>query len=487
LPKAVDLLRPAAPAGAPAESVQESSAPANVQRFVLDNGTILLWKRFTTTPLVSAQMYALGGVTAEDASTNGLGNLAMHLAPRGAAGRTARQIAEYFDSIGGGLATSCGNNTWLWNMSCAKDDLPAALAVYADVILRPTFSPTEVAQMKRRIDAQITGQDAEWHDRAFRFFRTQFYGPNHSPYQFMPIGTIANCDGFTADQIAQWYTQKILAAPRVLAIFGDISADQAQKLAQSLLGGGPKVPAPESHSFNAAAPSPDTTTPFINVSAVQIQKTDQGPASVMIGFHSGSIIGEPTEAAATRAFTLAAGFGYPTGYIFETLRGLGLSYEAAAYDSPGRSADLPGCMIAYAGCDPSKVTQVTDLILLNMARLQGTDADMQPDWFTRSKELIATADAMEHETPDEQAERDALDELLGLGFDYHTHLNDAINNVLLDDVRGYARTRLRDCVVTICTPDPSAVQVSTGRRDYAAFPKVDLTPKGVQLDTGAPR
>jgi len=144
-------------------------------------------------------------------------------------------------------------------------------------------------------------------------------------------------------------------------------------------------------------------------------------------------------------------------------------------------------MIAYAACDPSKVTQVTDLILLNMARLQGSDTDMQPDWFTRSKELIATADAMEHETPDEQAERDALDELLGMGFDYHTRLNDAINNVTLDDVRGYARTRLRDCVVTICTPDPSAVQTAVGQRIYPAFPKVDLTPKGVQLDTGAPR
>jgi zinc protease len=489
LPKAVDLLRPAAPAGAPAEPGSEQSAAgqAGVQRFVLDNGTVLLWKRFTTTPLVAVQMYALGGVTAEDAATNGLGSLSMHLLPRGAGNRTARQIAEYFDSIGGDLGTSCGNNTWLWTMSCAKDDLPAALAVYADIVLHPTFAPPEVAEMKRRIEAQIAGQDADWHDRAFRFFRSQFYGPAHSPYQFMPVGTAANVHAFTPDQVSQWYSQKVLTAPRVLAIFGNISADQAQQLAQSLLGGGPKVPAPPTFSYAPPAQSADATTPFINVSAVQIHKTDQGPASVMIGFHSASVIGEPAEAAATRAFTLAAGFGYPTGFIFETLRGLGLSYEAAAYDSPGRSADLPGCMIAYAACDPSKVTQVTDLILLNMARLQGSDTDMQPDWFTRSKELIATADAMEHETPDEQAERDALDELLGMGFDYHTRLNDAINNVTLDDVRGYARTRLRDCVVTICTPDPSAVQTAVGQRIYPAFPKVDLTPKGVQLDTGAPR
>jgi predicted Zn-dependent peptidase len=252
------------------------------------------------------------------------------------------------------------------------------------------------------------------------------------------------------------------------------------------LGGGAKVPPPQSRSFPPENAQADSATPFVNVEKVQIKKTQEGPASIAIGFKSSSIIGEPDEAAATRAYTLAAGFRYPTGYIFETLRGLGLSYEAAAYDSPGRSSELPGCLLAYAACDASKVTQATQLMLLNIARLQGTDDDMQADWFARSRELISTADALEHETPESQAERVALDELMGLGFDFHDKLNQWIDNVTLDQVRAYARTRLRDCVVTICTPDPESVQISTGKKEYTSFPKVDLTPKGIQLDTGAP-
>jgi predicted Zn-dependent peptidase len=234
------------------------------------------------------------------------------------------------------------------------------------------------------------------------------------------------------------------------------------------------------------ASAADDATPFIHVERVEVQKTDVQPASVIMGFHSNSVIGDSGEAAVTRAYTLAAGFGYPTGYIFETLRGLGLSYEAAAYDSPGRSGQYPGSFIAYAACDPRNINQVTQLMLLNLARLQGTDDDMQPDWFNRSKELIATADALEHETPDAQAERDALDELMGQGYDYHDKLNAKIDSVTLDEVRAYARTRLRECVVTICTPDPTSVSVQAGKFEFPAFPKVDLTPKGVQLDTGAP-
>jgi zinc protease len=487
LPKAVDLLRPAAPAGGTGPTQEAAAGPQEVQRFVLDNGTVLLFKRFTTTPLVSVRMYAVGGVTDEDAATNGLGNLTMSMLARGTATRSAAQIAEYFDSIGGEVGASCGNNTFSWSMGCSKENLPAAMAVYADMILHPSFPDSELAEMKQRVAASIAGQDAEWHDRAFRFFKKEFFGPGNEPYQFMPIGTIQNVKVFTADQMKQWYAEKVLTAPRVLAIFGDVSTDQAKQLAQSLLGGGEKVPAPQSHPFPTAAAPPPAATPFINVSAVKVEKVDQGPASVVIGFHSASIIGEPSEGIATRAYTLAAGFGYPTGYIFETLRGLGLSYEAAAYDNPGRSDQLPGCMMAYAACDAGKVNQVTDLILLNMARLQGTDADMQPDWFNRSKELISTADALEHETTAQQAERDALDELLGLGYDYHLHLNQEMSTVTLDDVRAYAATRLRDCIVTICTPDPDSVKVAAGRREYTSFPVVDLTPKGIQLDTGAPR
>jgi len=117
--------------------------------------------------------------------------------------------------------------------------------------------------------------------------------------------------------------------------------------------------------------------------------------------------------------------------------------------------------------------------------LQGTPADVQPDWFTRSKLLITTADALENETPTQQAMTAGIDELLGLGYDYHHGFPDRINAVTLDQVRAAAKTRLRQCVVTVCTPNPDAVNIKTGPRSYTEFPPVDLTPRGVQHDTGA--
>ena len=80
-----------------------------------------------------------------------------------------------------------------------------------------------------------------------------------------------------------------------------------------------------------------------------------------------------------------------------------------------------------------------------------------------------------------------MDELLGLGYDYHASFDALVGGVSLDDVRAYARAKLRNCVVTVSTPDPDAVKIDPGKRAYDAFPPVDLTPKGIQLDAGAPR
>jgi zinc protease len=230
---------------------------------------------------------------------------------------------------------------------------------------------------------------------------------------------------------------------------------------------------------------PETSEPVIRVERVAVQKTDQPLAGVVIGFHSNSVIGDPANFPIVVADTMCSGYTYPTGYLFETLRGRGLVYVVHAQNVPGRDASLPGTFMAYAGCDPGKVTEVVDLMLENIARLQGTPAEMQPTWFARSKQLINTTEAMNNETPSEQASTAAVDELLGVGYDYHKSFAERVNGVKLDDVRLAAHQRIWSCVVTICTPEPTRVATKAGLRTYDGFPPVDLTPRGVQHDTGA--
>jgi predicted Zn-dependent peptidase len=91
---------------------------------------------------------------------------------------------------------------------------------------------------------------------------------------------------------------------------------------------------------------------------------------------------------------------------------------------------------------------------------------------------------MNQQTPADQAKTAAVDELYGLGYNYHDKFADNVKAVQLDAVRNVAQARLRKCVVTVSTPAPQLVTVKTGERRYATFPEVDLTPKGVGHDAG---
>ncbi len=487
LPKAENLLRPADSTTHPATTEIASS----VRRVVLDNGTVVLLKRIGTSPLININMYSLGGVTTENEQNNGIGNLAMQMLSRGTTTRSAQQIAEFFESIGGSVETACGNNSWYWNSSCLKSDFDKTMDVYADVVNHPKFDDSELAEMKQRVDAQISSEDADWTAQSFRFFKHEYYGPQNNPYQFMPMGTTENVDKLTVDQLRDWYTKKILTSRRVIAIYGDIDLDHTEAVVRKSIGQlkdgavaqTQPVQAPPKLTLTGS-PGYTNASPAVDVKSVKVQKTQQALAGIVVGFNSYSTQGDPANYILDVGQTMAGGWGYPTGYLFETLRGRGLVYVVEATNNPGRSHDIPGSFYVFAGCDPSKVNEVVDQILLNIGRLQGADADMQEDWFNRSKLLITTADALDNETPASQASVAAIDELFGLGYDFHSQFALGIKAVTLAQIRATAALRLHDCVVTVSTPDPASVKVSSGVRVFNSFPTVDLTPRGVQHATG---
>lgn len=486
MPKAEDLLRPVAPTTRPVEATPATA----ITRTVLEDGTILLAKQMPASPLVSVQMYALGGITLEDDKNSGIGNLTMEMLPRGTKTRTAAQIAEFFDSIGGSFDTTVQANYWTWSVSVLPQDLETTFEVFADIVNNPAFDAAESDSMKKRILASIAAQDADWLSQAFRFFKKSYYAPMNSPYRLMPTGTAQTVPTFTPGQLRSWYVQKVLPARRVLAIFGNVDPAQAQKLARHYLRGTPPPSAAPNaqqagDSQKACAAADTSPSAGVNVTRVEIQPTQQALAGILIGYKSDSYLGDPANYSIDVADTMASGFGYPTGYLHEILRGRGLVYVVHAANSPGLGPQLPGTFFAYAGCEAKNVNEVVETILENIARLQGTSAEMNVDWFARSKELILVSDALDQQTAAQQAGTAARDELYGLGYDYHARFAEKIKAVELSQVRQIAQRRFSECVVTICTPQPDAVKIKTGRRDYKSFPPVDLTPRGVQHDSGA--
>src|SRR5205814_8347886 len=121
---------------------------------------------------------------------------------------------------------------WVWQTQFLSGDLGRAIEVFADVVKNPSFPDAEVKAMKERVLAAIANQDQDWRAAGNRQFRKAFFGPGNSPYQFTVVGTKENVEGFSPQDLKQWYGEKVLKGRRVLAIYGDSDASGAQLLVE---------------------------------------------------------------------------------------------------------------------------------------------------------------------------------------------------------------------------------------------------------------
>lgn len=101
---------------------------SDVLRQTLANGLTVLIKRHSVTPIVSIQAFANGGALSDTRERNGRASLASELMTRGTEKYTGREIAEYFDSIGGSFGMNSQRNTSFLQCSVLKEDFETALS-----------------------------------------------------------------------------------------------------------------------------------------------------------------------------------------------------------------------------------------------------------------------------------------------------------------------------------------------------------------------
>src|SRR5205823_1834052 len=123
--------------------------------------------------------------------------------------------------------------------------------------------------------------------------------------------------------------QHVLKGGKVLAIYGNLPLEKAQSVA-SVVFGPPSRDAAEIRdeiiSMHAIPSTQRVTEPKAVVKRVEVNKTVQPVAGVIIGYDASSVIGDPANFPIDVADTMASGYGYPTGYLHEILRGQGLVY-----------------------------------------------------------------------------------------------------------------------------------------------------------------
>ncbi|MGA2622735.1 MAG: pitrilysin family protein [Bacteroidota bacterium] len=149
-------------------------------RSTLSNGMNIVLAERRSIPLVNLVMVFDAGSSSDQFSQPGTANLAMSMMDEGTTRRNALAISEDLAMLGASLGT--GSNldaSFVW-LNTLKTNLDAALDIYADVILHPSFPQEDFERLQKQTLARIQQEKVEPISMGLRVFPKLLYGEGHA-------------------------------------------------------------------------------------------------------------------------------------------------------------------------------------------------------------------------------------------------------------------------------------------------------------------
>lgn len=214
--------------GIPEPGPAKPIAIPNVKETKLKNGLTVAVVEKRNVPIVTVQLLVKTGSFFEDAEKAGLADMTASMLTKGTKTRSATQIAEEMEFLGGSINSGASWNSSAITISITSDKLDQAMAILADVALNPTFPQSEIDLLRSQA---IDG---------LSYNLTQ-PGPlsNYvaSVYAFAEHpagGTVASLTAITQKDIQEFYKDAFLPGDAVLIFAGDITPAAANALATRL-------------------------------------------------------------------------------------------------------------------------------------------------------------------------------------------------------------------------------------------------------------
>jgi len=388
-------------------------------------GITLLVKENHTVPIVSMYAMFLGGVRFEDEKDNGVSNFMSGMLIKGTKTRTAQQIAEEMESIGGAISPISGNNSFGVSVSVLKRDVDKGLDMLSDVIMNPSFDPKEMEKKRKEILAGIKQQDDDPFNLAAKLCRQTLFKTN--PYRFQMIGSADTINNMKQEDLVEFHKKYCIPNNMVIAIFGDIDANEVTNKVEKTF---------EKFQYvKYAPPQIPAEEPLTSIRNAEMQKEIQ-QAVICMGFPSITVYDNDRYAIEVLDAVLS-GVTFPGGRLHERLRANQLVYVVHAYNQAGLD---PGMFIIYAGTTLDKLDTVMGIIKEEIGGMQkNLISDEELD---RGKKMCISIKQIGLQTNSDQAFIMGLDELYKLGYDNISHYEEKINAITKEDVKRVAEKYL---------------------------------------------
>ncbi|MEV7973033.1 pitrilysin family protein [Cellulomonas sp. NPDC089187] len=367
----MSLLLPLVPSGEPgAELTSAGQDGDDIRRSVLPGGVRLLTERVPGMRSVSVGAWVGVGSRDESDGHHGSTHFLEHLLFKGTARRTAMDIAEAFDEVGGEANAATGKEHTCYYARVLDEDLTMATDVIADMVTSARLDADELETERGVILEELAMNDDDPSDVAHERFAQVVLGDHELG---RPIGgTPDTIRAVPREAVWEHYRQHYRPDTLVVTAAGGVDHDAlADQVVRALTDGGWELPAGFAPAGRRAAAQAVIPTGGTRITVTR--STEQ--ANVLVG-------GVGITATDPRRFTLSVlnavlGGGMSSRLFQEIREKRGLAYSTYSFASGHADTGVFGL---YAGCTPAKVDQVTELLIAEWEQLADggiTQAELQ--------------------------------------------------------------------------------------------------------------
>jgi zinc protease len=424
---------------AKAEGAKSISA-GEIQKFELSNGLRILVREDARLPLVAMGAAFRSGLLAETAQTNGITRLMAKVLLKGTKTRTAEQIANQIEAVGGSIASDAGNNSFSVSLDVMKPDLKLGVELLSDVLLNATMPEKAIVREK---EIQIAGikQEEEQLTTVARNILRQALFTQH-PYALRANGSVESVQRLTQKDLLEFRDRYLVAKNGVIFVFGNVKAAEVKQLFEQALGG----MKPGELALTDAHPA----SPLSKTETVESRK-EKAQGVIMVGYRGADLF-SPDRYALELIDEASSDLG--SRFFIRIREQMGLAYYVGASQMQGL---VPGLFAFYLGTDPQKIEPVKTALLDEIRKLASDG--LTNEELTRAKKKLIGQQEIANQSNDSFGYHCALDELYGLGFDYYKKLEHDVDAVTLEDIKRVAVKYFRDqpyVLATVRPPDGSA-------------------------------
>jgi len=337
------------------------------KKTTLPSGLRVLTETMPSVRSATVGIWADVGSAVEARERRGISHLVEHMLFKGTRRRSARQIAETMDAVGGNLNAFTDKETTCYYAKVIDRHVPLALDVLADMFLHSLFDAAELAKEQKVILEEIKMYDDSPDDLIHDvFLQTMWRGSNLGE---PTIGFSDTVIRLTADDLREHMRAHYSPNCVVVAAAGNVEHERFVELVSEQFAG-----------FEGDCALPQPESPIVTP-ATHVRRKDSEQAYIVVGTRGVDVRDERRYAASLLDTVLGGGM---SSRLFQEIREQrGLVYSVYSFQAAYRAAGLFG---VYAGTSPENVQSCIDVIVEQFERARREV--IGPDELNLAKEHV---------------------------------------------------------------------------------------------------